>query len=419
MTNLRTLGNDLGLRPGDWVEVKSADEVLATLDNRGCLDALPFMPEMLQYCGKRFAVAASAHKTCDTIGQAKNRLMTNAVHLDGLRCDGMAHDGCQARCLIFWKTAWLKPAAAPGSTAVPSHTVRQTIRTVQQQKHCDLAALTRATRAPGFEAGQTEERYSCQATDLTQATTPVEWWDPRQYVKDLVTNNVRPHDFIYYVSIAAYNVFARSYERLLGHVVSFSPINKLRGRLDQAKEAPAIKADQQPTGGAHPKPSAQKSTSRRRTKNPVIALVSPLRQLGRRFTSWLVPYPYIKGIAGAKTPYEVKNLQPGEIVQVRSKEEIARTINRERRNRGLKFDREMVPYCGQDFRVLCRVEKIINDRNGKMMHLPNTCIILDGVTCSGCLSQRRLFCPRKIYPYWREIWLKRVPDSQKPDGSSS
>src|SRR6267142_1519493 len=48
--------HSLGLRAGHWVEVRSADEILATLDDRGALDALPFMPEMLQYCGKRFRV---------------------------------------------------------------------------------------------------------------------------------------------------------------------------------------------------------------------------------------------------------------------------------------------------------------------------------------------------------------------------
>ncbi len=46
------------LRAGDWVEVKSADEILATLDAQGCYEALPFMPEMLQYCGRRFRVQA-------------------------------------------------------------------------------------------------------------------------------------------------------------------------------------------------------------------------------------------------------------------------------------------------------------------------------------------------------------------------
>src|SRR5205823_5514963 len=54
-------------RAGDWVEVKSAEEILATLDEQGRLDGLPFMPEMLQYCGKRLQVFKSAHKSCDTI----------------------------------------------------------------------------------------------------------------------------------------------------------------------------------------------------------------------------------------------------------------------------------------------------------------------------------------------------------------
>jgi len=44
--------NKLGYRAGDWAEVKSADEILASLDERGCLDGLPFMPEMLQYSDK-------------------------------------------------------------------------------------------------------------------------------------------------------------------------------------------------------------------------------------------------------------------------------------------------------------------------------------------------------------------------------
>src|SRR5919201_470703 len=93
------------LRSGDLVEVRSEREILATLDERGELDSLPFMPEMLPYCGRRFRVFKVAHKTCDTIEYAGVglRRMRNAVHLENLRCDGSAHDGCQAGCLIFWK----------------------------------------------------------------------------------------------------------------------------------------------------------------------------------------------------------------------------------------------------------------------------------------------------------------------------
>ena len=46
----------MSLRAGEWVEVLGRDEVLATLDANGRLDGLPFMPEMFEYCGKRFEV---------------------------------------------------------------------------------------------------------------------------------------------------------------------------------------------------------------------------------------------------------------------------------------------------------------------------------------------------------------------------
>jgi hypothetical protein len=44
------------LRPGDLVEVRTATEILKTLDSNGTLDGLPFMPEMLEFCGMRFRV---------------------------------------------------------------------------------------------------------------------------------------------------------------------------------------------------------------------------------------------------------------------------------------------------------------------------------------------------------------------------
>jgi hypothetical protein len=109
-----------------------------------------------------------------------------------------------------------------------------------------------------------------------------------------------------------------------------------------------------------------------------------------------------------RTPIVRLDLRPGELVQVKSREEIALTLDTQGRNRGLFFDVEMLPYCGRTFRVLRRVQRIIDERTGRMLHLPNDCIVLDGVVCSGERSRRRLFCPRSIVPYWREIWLRRV-----------
>ncbi len=333
------------LHAGDWVEVKSREEILSTLDESGRLEALPFMPEMLQFCGKRFRVFKSAHKTCDTIETYKGRRMESAVHLEGLRCDGEAHGGCQAQCLLFWKEAWLVRAPDPGQDAAlairPSLGRAPDIK-AETENACDVAALDRGARQQSKEADG-EVRYSCQATELVRATTPLAWWEPWCYVKDIKSGNVRPSVMIRFVGLAAVNTVARFILRWI----------------------------------VQPK-------------------------------AWLHPFPYMRGLAKDKPPIELLNLQPGELVEVRSKSEIMRTLGSKLRNRGLSFDVEAVQYCGKTFRVRSRVTRIINEKTGAMMNLANDCIILEGATCSGNYSCDRLFCPRSIYPYWREMWLKRV-----------
>ena len=44
------------LSVGEWVEVRSKEEILRTLDRHGQLDGMPFMPEMFAFCGKQFRV---------------------------------------------------------------------------------------------------------------------------------------------------------------------------------------------------------------------------------------------------------------------------------------------------------------------------------------------------------------------------
>src|SRR5580765_5516779 len=97
--------------PGDLVEVRSEAEILATLDEKGRLDKLPFMPEMLKFSGKRFRVARRALKTC--VDDQETRSLDGTVFLEEVRCDGASHNGCGRACLIFWKEAWLKPVGAP------------------------------------------------------------------------------------------------------------------------------------------------------------------------------------------------------------------------------------------------------------------------------------------------------------------
>jgi hypothetical protein len=48
-----------------------------------------------------------------------------------------------------------------------------------------------------------------------------------------------------------------------------------------------------------------------------------------------------------------------------------------------------------------------------MLNISKDCLILDGVVCSGECSAGRWFCPREIYAYWREPWLRRVEGSDR------
>jgi hypothetical protein len=115
---------------------------------------------------------------------------------------------------------------------------------------------------------------------------------------------------------------------------------------------------------------------------------------------------------------EPLNLQPGELVQVRSEEEIAPTLDNRGYNRGLSFDREMQRLCGQTFRVKARVNQIIDESTGRMIHMKRDCIILEGGVCSGECSTGRWFCGREIYAYWREAWLRRVDDAPQADAAA-
>jgi hypothetical protein len=116
-----------------------------------------------------------------------------------------------------------------------------------------------------------------------------------------------------------------------------------------------------------------------------------------------VQYPHVRALP-AEPPSGVLNLQPGEFVQVKSRQEIFATLDKKNRNRGLLFDSEMLKYCGGTYRVLKRVNQIVDEKNGKMLRMKSSCIILDG---SACAADYHKLCPRAIYHYWREAWLRR------------
>jgi hypothetical protein len=141
------------LYPGDFVEVKTPDEILQTLDAEGTLDQLPFMPEMIEFCGRRFHVSRRVVKTCYTGPNSRPRRFRghDVVLLDDLRCSGTAHDGCQKACTIFWREAWLRKVEDAEVSLKVDSEGRQRLQS-------------------GLKTSTGPNTYFCQASELLRAT---------------------------------------------------------------------------------------------------------------------------------------------------------------------------------------------------------------------------------------------------------
>jgi hypothetical protein len=198
----------------------------------------------------------------------------------------------------------------------------------------------------------------CQNTQIKFATKPLEWWDLRQYVEDYTSGNVPLPQL---AAGLLYSVWRTIAEAGVGVGSAMRFIYDAFQRLM----------------GATPYP--------------------------------IRPYGVPKGAA---VPRAQLDLQPGERVRVKSYAEILKTLDSNYRNRGLYFDAEMVPFTEREYEVDHRQKQIIDERTGKMVRFKTDAIILKDVVCEARYAICRRFCPRAIYPYWREIWLERVPENR-------
>ena len=146
----------------------------------------------------------------------------------------------------------------------------------------DEAALAILTPKTGTTNDRGESVYRCQATDILRASRPLSKYDPRQYVRDLTSGNVTLRVFLVGLAVFVFKQYQLMTQRVLPRWL------RIRG--------------------------------------------------GK-------PYPFYQGTGtGARTP--VDDVAPGQLVEVRQKDEIMSTLSPENRNRSMWFDPEMIPYCG-------------------------------------------------------------------------
>jgi hypothetical protein len=233
----------LGLRAGDWVVVRSKEEILATLDNTCRLDGLPFQPEMFAFCGQRMRVYKAAHKTCDSSShRTGGRRMHDTVHLEGGRCDGGSHDGCQADCVFFWKEAWLRRADAPGAAPPVPHghglTEADVARAVQDRA-----------------SDPSDPTWVCQTTAIYEASETLRWWDVRQYVRDVTSGNHSAWHIAKLLLLSGYRklthlgvgyrALVRAYNMFQG-LRSGPPFPEIHGQIADGQPTPAEMLNLQP-----------------------------------------------------------------------------------------------------------------------------------------------------------------------------
>lgn len=347
------------LYPGHRVRVRTFAEIAGTLDPDGALDSLPFMPEMIPFCGREFRVFRRLEKTC--VEGYGARLIPNTVLLAGLRCDGAAHEGCQRQCPLLWKRAWLEPIddTSPAEHPSVSETCGGTSYTslpisARHENSWTLVTPPSEDSVPGqspaiplahdmkvssLKTRNGDGRYFCQSTQLGQATTYLFPISFRRCTAEFCARNVDFRKAVQFVWVPF--------------------VVKLKTKL-----------------------------------------------LGRRF---------VQPVGNAsRTPQEALELQAGEWVEVKTPREIAVTLDRQGRNRGLGFTPDMLPFCGRRYSVKGRVDRAILETTGKMHEFRHT-VILQEVTCDGHSILGG--CSRDVYHLWREIWLRRVP--APPDRSGA
>ncbi len=202
-----TKNTQRSLLPNSFVRVRPIQEIIATLDQEGMLDALPFMPEMVKHCGKRYMISKRIERTCEESEKGMRRIQ-NVVFLGDLRCDGSAHGNCQKGCMLFWKEAWLQPEDQPSGL--------DNENTPQYEQAVRLPSIT--------PSGQ----YVCQSTELITATTPLASLDFTSYIRDIRSKTFSVHELIRNLAYAA---FLR-----VRYYLTRTPFRYLEGRQTQTPE---------------------------------------------------------------------------------------------------------------------------------------------------------------------------------------
>jgi hypothetical protein len=103
------------LKAGDWVRVRSREEIEATLDRWKELKGCAFLEYMWPYCGTTQRVLQPMERFLDE-RDYKVKKVRGLVLLEGVICRGTPVFGrCDRLCHLFWREEWLEKIDGPTS----------------------------------------------------------------------------------------------------------------------------------------------------------------------------------------------------------------------------------------------------------------------------------------------------------------
>jgi hypothetical protein len=161
-------GRESRFTAGEWVRVKDAGAVRATLDARDALRGLTFTQEQWAFCGRTFRVSGSVRRMMTDAGRM--RAIARTVALDGVTCGG-AHDtgGCGRACPLLFRDEWLEPSSAERADPAPRDARYVTVKLLP----AILATLDARGRRDGVGFAPQMARYAGARLAVVRAVAPV------------------------------------------------------------------------------------------------------------------------------------------------------------------------------------------------------------------------------------------------------
>ena len=129
-----------------------------------------------------------------------------------------------------------------------------------------------------------------------------------------------------------------------------------------------------------------------------------------RYVDKLISFFYISkdrsdNINNLPSREQIQIFKKGDLVRVRSKEEIELTLNHLGQLKGCTFMDVMIPYCGTIQHVFKPMERFVDERDLTVKRCSGL-VLLDGVMCQGTAQFGR--CDRSCMMFWRQEWLQKI-----------